>query len=164
MAARLTLGFARSMDEELHMVHTRAFEPVCCKVVVSVTVGEAKAGTHSKDRRTLTRSQCLLDHSPPLAALVVGLYSGHGHSWRDPEIRNLGNWDSSWTGRGAGCILGIQGRSYLIYFHSMCSQGLGFAQAHLLHQCHSKVCHVEQGVVSIVDSLLRESLYRVRHC
>jgi hypothetical protein len=119
---------------------------------------------HSKDRRTLTRSQCLLDHSPPLVEPVVELYSGHGHSWRDQEKPSLGNQDSSWPGLEVGCTLGIRARSYQIYYHLMYNQYWDSAQAHLPHQCRPMVCHVEQEVASIVGSPQREFLCRARHC
>jgi hypothetical protein len=35
VTTRVAFGFTRSFDKKLHMIHTRAFEPVCYKVAVS---------------------------------------------------------------------------------------------------------------------------------
>lgn len=76
VTAEFALGIARSLDEELDMVHTRSFKPMRREKASLATAGEATC-TLSKDWRklTLTRSQCLPGHNPPPAGPVAEPYS-----------------------------------------------------------------------------------------
>jgi hypothetical protein len=150
------------------MVHAGSFEPVSERLS-SASAGEATYRTYRllKDRRTLRRSQCQLDHSQLLVELAVAPCYDHssrslGHSGvMDFGIVDLNSMSVSVE---EGCSFGIPPHGIRICCHWKYSQRWPVVSTHQRHQCRSTECRIEQEVASIGDSLQPGCLYFVPPC